>query len=148
MSVHHHNWASGSSVFAVSCTLKTAVGAVRSSVPSHGCQKHLSKQHLSQYLLSPSPKPPLCPWFSGGTAQLDGWDLLASPLGSSFQNAWSPGLLWGVRDPRLWLETSRGDVAEGGRCEYATTGACTSDSTYPVNCCPTTVTSWQHRTSR
>ena len=53
------------------------MAAVVFLVPSLSCQPHLSKLQLSQSLLSLSIKPSLCPWFSGGPAQGEGWDLLA-----------------------------------------------------------------------
>lgn len=66
-----------------------------SSVPTHCCQKHLSKQQLSQNLLSLFSEPFLCPWFSGGTAQCEGWDLLAILFGNSVQKCLFPRTLLG-----------------------------------------------------
>ncbi|OPJ67740.1 hypothetical protein AV530_001979 [Patagioenas fasciata monilis] len=54
----------------------------------------------------------------GGTAQRDGWDLLAIPFGRSFQNACSPGLLGGqprgdASGPSLW-RARLGALPRGG----------------------------------
>lgn len=131
----------------------TAVGAVRSSVLSHGCQKHLSKQQLSQNLLSLSSKPSLCPWFSGGTAQHEGWDLLAIPFGRSLQNAWYPRLSRGGEEIPgcCWKHKEetwqRADVLSMPLPVRApASGDWLSANAYPVNCHPVTVTSWQWRT--
>lgn len=103
-------------------------------VPSLSCQQRLSKLQLSPNLLSFSSKPSLCPSVSGGTAQREGWDLLA--------------ILFRMPDPQgcpgeeeIPGCSGRQEEEERQRADAVSVSppvrAVASASIYPVNCHPT-----------